>query len=434
MTPAAITPAGRAASKRRAPTRGGAPAKPAPKQSASATRAAAAGASASRAAAAGASASRASVASASATRASATSVPGHRHRVRPKAAPKVPRRISGPLRGRVTSRPPTPSRRQSATQSERRTRPATPLRARAVAFVRALPDHPLLDRLIRGRVWIPLLGVMLAGIVAMQVEVLKLGTSIGRSIDRSATLQTKNDELRMSVAALEGDERIERLAAAQGMIMPAPDQVGFLSFSRSHALVNHAVDNIHSPDAPSFLSVATTNGGIASLASSQAASSALPGSASSQTVGADPSSSSTDSSSTAAAPRLRRSRLQTSSDRLAAGGVASALRPRPRPRPQRPPRARAKAPRRPTRARLRAQSRASQRPRPAAAPRFPSAVRSRRWPSSIVGSGFCSWRSWHFSALRSCAQGISVPCRAGPCVVSLRRNRSPTCRCRRRAA
>ncbi len=150
-----------------------------------------------------------------------------------------------------------------------------------------LPDHPLLDRLIRGRAWIPLLGVMLAGIVAMQVEVLKLGTSIGRSIERGAELQTRNDQLRLTVAALDGDQRIERLAAARGMIMPAPDTIGFLS-SRDGATVDQAIANIHAPDASTFLSRTTangvSNGAVATVAGSLAASSGSSTGASGQTA------------------------------------------------------------------------------------------------------------------------------------------------------
>jgi hypothetical protein len=264
MTPSAVTPAGRAASKKRAsasePARGAAPAPSA--------------------------------------RSAGETVPGHRRRLRPKSAPKAPRRVSGPSRGRVAdsqsgwpgpdTRPRTETRPRPATRRRADTKPRTrirraprraarrasgvPLGARALAFARGLPDHPLLDRLIRGRAWIPLLGVMLAGIVAMQVEVLKLGTSIGRSIERSATLQTRNDQLRTTVAALDGDQRIERLAAAGGMIMPAPETIGFLSARRGTG-VGQALASVHAPDANSFLSQTTSNGGIATLAGSLAASS-----------------------------------------------------------------------------------------------------------------------------------------------------------------
>jgi hypothetical protein len=148
--------------------------------------------------------------------------------------------------------------------------PSQPLGARALTAIASLPDHPLLDRVIRGRAWIPLLGILLAGIVAMQVEVLKLGTNIGRSIERSAQLQTQNDQLRMSVAALDADQRIEHLAAARGMIMPAPEAVGFVSSHRG-ALVRRAIANIHAPDASAFLSYTGSNGAIATVAAALAA-------------------------------------------------------------------------------------------------------------------------------------------------------------------
>jgi hypothetical protein len=129
-----------------------------------------------------------------------------------------------------------------------------------VAFVKALPDHQLLDRVVRGRAWIPLLGVLLAGIVAMQVEVLKLGAGIGRSIEHGTELQSRNELLRASVAGLADDQRIERLAAGMGMIMPAPDAIDFLSL-RPVGYVPRAAGSIHQPDAAAFtasLPVATS--------------------------------------------------------------------------------------------------------------------------------------------------------------------------------
>ena len=149
----------------------------------------------------------------------------HRRRVRQSPRPAAPRRVSGPARGRATAAPAEPLTRPSTGR-----RPlATSIGIRARAFVRSLPDHPVLDRLIRGRAWIPLLGVMLAGIVAMQVEVLKLGASMGRSLEANSTLSAQNATLRESVASLADDQRIEQLAASMGMVMPPPSAVGFLS-------------------------------------------------------------------------------------------------------------------------------------------------------------------------------------------------------------
>ncbi len=166
-----------------------------------------------------------------------------------------------------------------------------------MAFVRALPEHMLLDRVIRGRVWIPLLGVMLAGIVAMQVEELKLNASIGRSIERGTSLQARNDLLRQSVATLGDDERIERLAGGLGMVMPLPGEVSFVAAHETDA--GGAATNAKAPDPGSFLS------GLAST-DAVAAASSDPGGPSSSSVPQTASSSSgtgtTASATTQAAP------------------------------------------------------------------------------------------------------------------------------------
>jgi hypothetical protein len=212
--------------------------------------------------------------------------PGHRRSVSQRAAPGRPRRVSGPLRGRTaapaapaarTAAPATPAAgtaapvRPTAPTTRRRTRrwrrsaarlaPTSSLGARAAAFVRALPDHPWLDRVVRGRAWIPILGVMLAGIVAMQVEVLKLGASIGRSIQRSSSLQASNEQLRATVATLDDDQRIEALAAKRGMVMPSPDGVGFLT-ARSGGHIQRVLSGIRAPNAGTFLALMTDNGAV----------------------------------------------------------------------------------------------------------------------------------------------------------------------------
>ncbi|HTX31689.1 MAG TPA: hypothetical protein VMD09_09890 [Solirubrobacteraceae bacterium] len=127
------------------------------------------------------------------------------------------------------------------------------LGGRALALVRGLPDHSLIDRLVRGRAWIPVLGVLLAGIVAMQVEILKLGASTGRAVEQTATLQTRNEALQAGVATLADDQRIERIAAARGMVMPSPDSLVFLT-ARPGAQIVRALGNIQAPDPSSFTS------------------------------------------------------------------------------------------------------------------------------------------------------------------------------------
>ncbi len=173
---------------------------------------------------------------------------GHRTPVRRSTAPRSPRRVSGPARPRFgTARP---ARDQPVVRA--------PLAGRWAASIRALPDHALLDRIIRGRYWIPLLGVLLVGIVAMQVEVLKLNAGIGRALEQSTSLQNRNEQLRAAVAREADDQRIESMAAHMGMVMPQPAAIRFLQ-RHPIADVGKAIANIHAPDATGFQTALTAS-------------------------------------------------------------------------------------------------------------------------------------------------------------------------------
>jgi hypothetical protein len=212
---------------------------------------------------------------------------GHATKVRRQTAPRAPRRVSGPLSGRTREQTAgtatAPARVRAPRRPASRQASGTPLLARSAAFVRALPDHSLLDRIVRGRAWIPLIGVLLAGIVAMQVEVLKLNAGIGRSLVRGSALQSQNALLRAQVATLADDQRIETKAAQMGMVMPAPGSIKFLSLGNTVAL-QRALTSFHQPDASAFTSDLTAAGlgpGSSSSASTDSGSASTPDSTSS---------------------------------------------------------------------------------------------------------------------------------------------------------
>ncbi len=125
-----------------------------------------------------------------------------------------------------------------------------------VAFVASLPESSLLDRVIRGRIWIPLLGVLLVGIVGMQVENLKVNAGLGRAIAQTSTLQSRNDWLRDDVAQLSDPQRIEGIAARHGMLMAPPSATKFLRAfgTSSPAAVRAAIAGIHAPGSTYFAS------------------------------------------------------------------------------------------------------------------------------------------------------------------------------------
>jgi hypothetical protein len=89
----------------------------------------------------------------------------------------------------------------------------------------------LLDRLIRGRLWIALIAFALIGIVAMQLLVLELNTSVGRSLQREALLQRENAEIGIEDSVASAGERVESEAAARGMTMAVPGSLHFVAAS-----------------------------------------------------------------------------------------------------------------------------------------------------------------------------------------------------------
>jgi hypothetical protein len=139
-------------------------------------------------------------------------------------APRAPRRKSGP------ARPPT-SRPRVVAQPQRR-KQSTDSFAALGRIARRVPDARVLDRLIRGRLWIGLIAGALVSLVFMQVSLLKLNTGISADMVSSQDLERQNAELRAGVSSLDSGQRIQDIAAARGMVMPDDGQLRFLYAGR----------------------------------------------------------------------------------------------------------------------------------------------------------------------------------------------------------
>lgn len=107
-------------------------------------------------------------------------------------------------------------------------RPDLSLGARALNWLRGLPDHRLLHRLIGGRVWIVLIGGLLVGIVTMQLTLLRLNAGIGEAVRQTATLEQRNAELRLAISRLSDSARIAALGAQMGLVTPPQGSPRFL--------------------------------------------------------------------------------------------------------------------------------------------------------------------------------------------------------------
>jgi cell division protein FtsL len=87
----------------------------------------------------------------------------------------------------------------------------------------------ILDALLTGRAWIALVGVLLAGIVFFNVDLLQMNREITQMADRAAQIKRQNDRLRHDYARLASSERIQEAAAALGLVLPAPGEVRYLT-------------------------------------------------------------------------------------------------------------------------------------------------------------------------------------------------------------
>ena len=141
--------------------------------------------------------------------------PSRKASARARSAParRAPSRTAAP--GRTTA----PTRRVSG-----RPRPAAP-----ATRVAALPRGArVLDALLTGRIWIGLVGVLLAGIVFFNVDLLQMNREITQMAEKATQIKRENDRLRHDYARLASSERIQEAAAALGLVYPAAGEVRYL--------------------------------------------------------------------------------------------------------------------------------------------------------------------------------------------------------------
>ena len=148
----------------------------------------------------------------------------HRPGVRRGAAPRAPRRVSGPAGDRFRPR----AVAGGAVAVPRPAAGALGLPRTLARRVAALADSRLLDRLLTGRVWIGIVAFALIGIVFMQVSLLKLNAGIGRAVEQAQNLERVNADLRSQVSELGSSDRIQQVAERLGLELPPAGSTTFL--------------------------------------------------------------------------------------------------------------------------------------------------------------------------------------------------------------
>jgi hypothetical protein len=102
---------------------------------------------------------------------------------------------------------------------------------RTAVAVRSLPDCRPVLRLTRGRAWIGLLGLLLAGIVALNVVTLNFTATSGGIEAQRQTLREENSLLERRLAERLSTSRVQGAAAAMGLERPDGRDIAFATAS-----------------------------------------------------------------------------------------------------------------------------------------------------------------------------------------------------------
>jgi hypothetical protein len=153
------------------------------------------------------------------------------------AAPaRAPSRKKAPARKKPVVVKAAPARQAPARKAPARRRaPARrpggqliPIAAGAATAVRQLPDSSLMVRMTRGRLWIGVLGVLLAGIVAVNVMTLSLSAALGHIDQNIQALSQEISLLRSRDAQRSSVSRVRHDAGALGLTLATTDQIAYV--------------------------------------------------------------------------------------------------------------------------------------------------------------------------------------------------------------
>jgi hypothetical protein len=144
-------------------------------------------------------------------------------RTSPPPKPRKPTRSKAAAPARVpTRRAPA---RKPATKRAPAARPKLVVVAgRTAGAVRQLPDSSLVVRMTRGRAWIAVLGVLLVGIVALNVATLSFAASSGKIDEQITTLEKENSMLESREAERYSTARVRGEGAELGLAMPNTEE------------------------------------------------------------------------------------------------------------------------------------------------------------------------------------------------------------------
>lgn len=146
------------------------------------------------------------------------------------SAPR-PRRTTAPRNGRPRTATP---RRRGVTPAAGLLIPVA-VGARTATAVGGLADSGLMFRLTRGRLWILAIGVLLVGIVALNVLRLSFSAEASRVGSQADAIERETSALRAGLAADVSSDKLRREAGKLGLAVPSPDEISYLEPSARDA-------------------------------------------------------------------------------------------------------------------------------------------------------------------------------------------------------
>jgi hypothetical protein len=153
----------------------------------------------------------------------AVAVPRSRTAPAPAPSRTTPPKRKAPARKPARSR--TAPVRKPATKRAPAARPKLAVVAgRTAVAVRDLPDSGLVVRMTQGRLWIGVLGVLLVGIVALNVATLSFAATSGKVDEAITALEKENSMLESRAAQHYSTARVRGEAAELGLAMPTTEE------------------------------------------------------------------------------------------------------------------------------------------------------------------------------------------------------------------
>ncbi|MGI8632003.1 MAG: hypothetical protein ACR2NA_05565, partial [Solirubrobacterales bacterium] len=118
--------------------------------------------------------------------------------------------------------------------------------------IRGMPDTSLVCRLTQTRLWIAVFGLLLAGIVAVNVATLSLSAGAGKATQEIEALRGHTSELRARLASKTSLSELESSAAEIGMVVPQISDIRYLGTRAGDADAKRAASRLDeiSPNPP----------------------------------------------------------------------------------------------------------------------------------------------------------------------------------------